>query len=280
MLVYNTLQFAPKTRMCILTPHSFDDAVRLGRRITGTPYARPDPSEIQRQRQKTVQKPNECEHVRVWAGRCILLSTSLDLDDGSRVAIGAGIQRAGGIVSITEDTGEDVEEKAVDDGGMANRISRYAFLTVMHSCLTLTFRTAKQHMDSISFGSSLGCLASTLVFKHRCDPPPVLADNFAEILITNYTDAACDYLERLIVLVGPKFTQSMSQSNKVLVALWVPAVTQDDPRTLVVYPGREPHMIRSASTYSRIALLTYTSALTVGLECYIVYPPGISLGKH
>lgn len=39
-----------------------------------------------------------------------------------------------------------------------------------------------------------------------------------EISVTNYTGAARDYLKRLIVLVGAKFTPSMSQSNKVLVA--------------------------------------------------------------
>ena len=44
VLQYNTaLHFAPQTHMCILTPHWFDDAVRLGCRIPETPYAWPDP---------------------------------------------------------------------------------------------------------------------------------------------------------------------------------------------------------------------------------------------
>lgn len=59
---------------------------------------------------------NHGEHVRVWAGRRILLSTSLELGDSPRGAIEAGIRRAGGvIVPITEDADEDVEEKAVDE---------------------------------------------------------------------------------------------------------------------------------------------------------------------
>lgn len=39
-----------------------------------------------------------------------------------------------------------------------------------------------------------------------------------EISVTNYTGAARDYLKRLIGLIGAKFTPSMSQSNKVLIA--------------------------------------------------------------
>ena len=39
-----------------------------------------------------------------------------------------------------------------------------------------------------------------------------------EISITDYTGAVCDYLKRLIILVGAEFMPSMSQSNKVPVA--------------------------------------------------------------
>lgn len=39
-----------------------------------------------------------------------------------------------------------------------------------------------------------------------------------EITVTNYTGAARDYLKKLIQVMGGKFTPSMSQSNKVLVA--------------------------------------------------------------
>jgi hypothetical protein len=39
-----------------------------------------------------------------------------------------------------------------------------------------------------------------------------------EITVTNYTGAARDYLKKLIQVMGAKFTPSMSQSNKVLVA--------------------------------------------------------------
>lgn len=54
-------------------------------------------------------------HIRVWAGRRILFSTSLGLSNSSRRAIEAYIQHANGVVvPISEDSNEDVEEKAVD----------------------------------------------------------------------------------------------------------------------------------------------------------------------
>jgi hypothetical protein len=144
IIQYNTaLHFAPQTQMCILTPHWFDDAVRLGRRIPETPYTWPDPPVLRpgmildlddaplatdgRRRRKPdadtdaeagdgSNVPNQGEHARVWAGRRILLSTSLELADGSRRAIEVRIQRAGGvIVHISEDADEDVEEEAVDE---------------------------------------------------------------------------------------------------------------------------------------------------------------------
>lgn len=55
----------------------------------------------------------------------------------------------------------------------------------------------------------------------------------------------------------------------------------------MVYPGREPHMVRrlfygvavsGSPRFPRVILLTHTSALTIGLERYIVYPPGIDFG--
>jgi hypothetical protein len=39
-----------------------------------------------------------------------------------------------------------------------------------------------------------------------------------EITVTNYSGAARDYLKKLIQVMGARFTPSMSQSNKVLVA--------------------------------------------------------------
>lgn len=138
---YNTaLHFAPQTHMCIVTPHWFDDSVRLGRRVPEAPYTWPNPlvlrsgvtldldddavtMEDRRKRPQggteadtATNVPDDGKHVRVWDGRRILLSTSLELGGRSRGAIEAGIRRAGGVVvPIAEDADEDAEEKAVDE---------------------------------------------------------------------------------------------------------------------------------------------------------------------
>ena len=57
------------------------------------------------------------------------------------------------------------------------------------------------------------CSSNTLTFHSHPN-----CRSLQEISVTNYTGAARDYLKRLIALVGAKFTPSMSQSNKVLVA--------------------------------------------------------------
>ena len=264
--------------MCILTPHWFDDAVRLGRRIPETPYAWPDPPVLRpgmtlhldddplaiegRRRRKPAAEtgegtdaPNDGEHVRVWAGRRVLLSTSLELADGSRRAIEVRIQRAGGvIVSISEDADEDVEERAVDECDVlvtrwrsGKSYFKVCTSEIMPHSQDLTFSSSRQHVHPFSLGLSLGCSASSLVVRStppwtRCSGiplqgeaspislivfvtvqtsttvPSVLIGALQEISITNYTGAARDYLKRLITLVGAKFTPSMSQSNKVLVA--------------------------------------------------------------
>ena len=169
--------------MCILTPHWFDDAVRLGTRIPETPYAWPDPpvlrpgmtlaldddplvTEGRRKRKPAADTDVEAGdgnnsigeggHVRVWAGRRILLSTSLGLGDGSRRAIEARIQRAGGVVvSISEDADQDVEEKAVDESDV----------------LVTRWRSGKSYFkvctsaDHVSL-SSFGRLGSTCISSH------------------------------------------------------------------------------------------------------------------
>lgn len=182
--------------MCILTPHWFDDAVRLGRRIPETPYAWPDPpvlrpgitlnldddplvTEGRRKRKPagdteaeagdSTNVPNEEEHARVWAGRRILLSTSLELGDGSRGAIEARIQRAGGVVvPIAEDTDEDVEEKAVDECDVLvtrwrSGKSYFKVCPSDDSYPTLTSPEPRQHVHLFSLGPSVGCSVSSLL---------------------------------------------------------------------------------------------------------------------
>ena len=171
--------------MCILTPHWFDDAVRLGRRVPEAPYSWPDPlvlrpgvsldldddglaADGKRKRKvpgdteaeagNSTSSPIDGEHVRVWDGRRILLSTALELGGNSRGAIEAGIRRAGGVVvPITDDADEDVEEKAVDECDVfvtrwrsGKSYFKVCTSEVHQSSLALTYLASRQHVPLFS----------------------------------------------------------------------------------------------------------------------------------
>lgn len=137
---YNTaIHFAPHTHMSIITPHWFDDSVRLGRRLPETPYLWPDPivlrpgHKVQDGTKDTDEKrkqtrtdgtegndpniSNVGEKEQVWGGKKIFLSRSLELSNSQRDAVEAGIRRSGGVVvkedNVDDDGFEEVEERAV-----------------------------------------------------------------------------------------------------------------------------------------------------------------------
>lgn len=135
---YNTaIHFAPHTHMSIVTPHWFDDSVRLGRRLPESPYLWPDPIVLRpghkvdddkgdEQRGPTraddTEKglsdvPSVGEKEKVWGGKKILLSRSLELSGSQRNAVEAGIKRSGGFVvredGMDDEDAEDAEERAV-----------------------------------------------------------------------------------------------------------------------------------------------------------------------
>lgn len=113
--------------MSVLTPHWFDDSVRFGRRVPEGPYLWPDPKILRpgelvptgendedigasgkRKRKKSgetglsspvaKEEAERRDRIKVWAGRRLLLSRSLELREGHREAVEANIQRAGGTV--------------------------------------------------------------------------------------------------------------------------------------------------------------------------------------
>ena len=115
--------------MSVLTPHWFDDSVRVGRRVPEAAYLWPDPKVLQpgmqvmmsedeveigggRKRKKSgetglsspivTEEAERRGRVDVWAGRRFLLSRSLELGEGRREAVEANIQRAGGCVVKAE----------------------------------------------------------------------------------------------------------------------------------------------------------------------------------
>ncbi|KIK88110.1 hypothetical protein PAXRUDRAFT_802378 [Paxillus rubicundulus Ve08.2h10] len=296
--VYNTaLHFAPQTHMSILTPHWFDDSVRLGRRLPEVPYAWPDPpvlrpgamltieddqgvTDSKRKRKKVADAEVlgeegasvsiEGEKDRVWGGRRILLSHSLELGKGSREAVEAGIRRTGGVLVKIHTTGDeqDAEEKAVDECDVLItrwRSGKAYFKAVRASLLigTLTWLFGVE-----SSGTLHSPLDSLLWYPVPRGGVPGLVDR--EISLTNYTGAARDYLKRLILLMGGKFTPSMSARNMVLVAGFQPS-----PKTTRALAWSIPIVNH---TWLEDCFVEWR-ALTVGLERYIVFPPSIDFGK-
>ncbi|KAF8556143.1 hypothetical protein OG21DRAFT_744777 [Imleria badia] len=155
------------------------------------------------------------------------------------------------------------------DGGVANRISS----------LTLIFCSSRQHVSIL-----IGILSWLFSVESSVRVLHISLRNrsfLQEISHTNYTGAR-DYVKRLITLVGAKFTPSMSQYNNVLVA-------SHQPKTTVTRAlSRSIHLVGRLfcgvviSTPARsppVVLFTQTSALTVGLERYIMYPLGVDFGK-
>ncbi|KAG1727036.1 hypothetical protein EDB19DRAFT_1643230 [Suillus lakei] len=291
------MHFAPHTHMSVLTPHWFDDSVRVGRRVPEGPYLWPDPKVLQpgmqvttdddveigesgkKKRQKSgetrlsspivTEEAERRDGVNVWAGRRLLLSRSLELGKGHREAVEANIQRAGGTV-VKEEAQEDEEATLVDECDVF--VTRY--------------RSGKAYFKAAR--SSRPILIGNLTWMFHVDASGTLSDphdsllwypvprggipglNECEITVTNYTGAARDYLKKLIQVMGARFTPSMSQSNKVLVAGYSPS-----PKTQRAVAWSIPIVNH---TWLEDCFIAWKN-LTVGVDKYILFPPGVDFGK-
>ncbi|KAI6157358.1 hypothetical protein BKA82DRAFT_1000669 [Pisolithus tinctorius] len=292
---YNTaLHFAPHTRMSIVTPHWFDDSVRLGRRLPETPYLWPDPivlrpgtaltldedainnGDLKRKKPRTSDITGEDfvvsgagEKEKVWGGRKVLLSRSLELSESQRAAVNAGITRSGGVVVKAEGIDDDeAEERAVDtcDVFVTRWRSGKAYFKAARASRLIGTLTWLFNVESS--GTLHSPLDSLLWYPVPRGGIPGLAG--CEISITNYTGTARDYLKRLISLTGAKFTPSLSMDNKVLIAGFQPS-----PKTTRALAWSIPVVNH---TWLEDCIVEWR-ALTVGLERYIVFPPGIDFGK-
>lgn len=150
---YNAaLHFQSSTRVHIVTPHWFDDCVKLFMRLDETPYAWPNPQilkgppqDVSLDREKAHLPENRKEMIRsafltdapkkvlesalakvqtnIWGGRKILLGRGLNLDIGRRETVEISVQRAGGIIvcipeGLDEEAGEEEEAEMVEEAGI------------------------------------------------------------------------------------------------------------------------------------------------------------------
>ncbi|KAG2052259.1 hypothetical protein BDR06DRAFT_915565 [Suillus hirtellus] len=299
------MHFAPHTHMSVLTPHWFDDSVRVGRRVPEGPYLWPDPKVLQpgmqvamdeddveigesgkKRRKKSsetrlsspmaMEEAERREGVNVWAGRRLLLSRSLELGQGHREAVEANIQRAGGTVVKVKGTSTDEEAQENEEATLVDECD--VFVT--------RYRSGKAYFKAAR--SPRPILIGNLTWMFHVDASGMLNDphesllwypvprggipglNECEITVTNYTGAARDYLKKLIQVMGARFTPSMSQSNKVLVAGYSPS-----PKTQRAVAWSIPIVNH---TWLEDCFIAWKN-LTVGVDKYILFPPGVDFGK-
>ncbi|KAG2126475.1 hypothetical protein BD769DRAFT_1357854 [Suillus cothurnatus] len=294
------MHFAPHTHMSVLTPHWFDDSVRVGRRVPEGPYLWPDPKVLQPGMQVTMHEDDggkkrrkrsgetrlsspmvteEAEYkegINVWAGRRLLLSCSLELRQGHREAVEANIQRAGGTIVKVKGTSTDDEAQENEEATLVDECD--VFVT--------RYRSGKAYFKAAR--SSRPILIGNLTWMFHVDASSTLNDphdsllwypvprggipglNECEITVTNYSGAARDYLKKLIQVMGARFTPSMSQSNKVLVAGYSPS-----PKTQRAVTWSIPIVNH---TWLEDCFIAWKN-LTVGVDKYILFPPGVDFGK-
>ncbi|EGN97163.1 hypothetical protein SERLA73DRAFT_161344 [Serpula lacrymans var. lacrymans S7.3] len=300
---YNTaMHFKDQTKMIVLLPHWFDDAVRLGFGTLPTAeYEWPDPRILKPSSELVLSDSDAAKKLKkissekrslyksalmtpgkdassvspsrdVWQKRRILLSPSLELSGGRREAVEAGIRRANGVVVEFEAQGGDgdIEEefRKVDETDIL--ITRY--------------RSGVPYFRAARAGKTIGTLSwlfhveSSGTMSRPTDQllhypiPKRLIEGFAshEITITNYTGDSRDYLKRLISAMGAKFTPSMSTSNTIVIAAYI--------------SGNKTTKARSWSipvvnhTWLEDCFVQWKN-LTVGLEKYIVFPHGVDFAQ-
>ncbi|KAF8647813.1 hypothetical protein AX16_006533 [Volvariella volvacea WC 439] len=296
------LHFKEYTSIKVLLPHWFDDAVRLGMGNLDTkPYEWPEPPLLRQLQLRSSQEGNDPQTKMfqkldaqkkslfrtalisgavggsedeeemevpdlmikdVWQGRKVLLSLSLGLREQMRQAVGVGISRTKG-VPLTPHTKEE-ELEMIDECDV----------------LVVRYRAGKAYVRAVRQAKTIGTLAwlfhvqGTGVLTRPMDQllhypiPKRPIDGFIdhEITLTNYTGEAREYLKKLITTMGATFTPSMSGRNTVLVAAYISGT-----KTTKAAAWSIPIVNH---TWLEDCFVKWRN-LTVALEKYIVFPPGI-----
>ncbi|KAI0278529.1 hypothetical protein BC826DRAFT_649275 [Russula brevipes] len=290
------LRYQKDTQVKVLVPHWFDDSVRLGiRGLSATTYEWPEPailtlgksspdtdevgndllrpqSKLPRDKRALYKavlmtaeqetKLGQAETRDIWGSRRILLSPDLELSEGRLNAIEAGITRLGGVVV-------DCDTQCADAFDVL--IARYRWGTLYTE--GVNGRKLIGSLIWLFHVQSTGTIGTpTAQLLHYPIPKkPIQGFSAHEITVTNYTGDARDYLRKLITLMGATFTPSMSGKNTVLVAACVSGNKATKARNWSIPVVNH--------TWLEDCFIQWKN-LSVGLEKYVVFPPGLDFSDH
>ncbi|KAF8337122.1 BRCT domain-containing protein, partial [Amanita rubescens] len=296
------MHFKEQTHVHVLLPHWFDDSVRLGcRNLPAKEYEWPDPGclrSLTASQQDGVKENERAHHTltpekkarlrysghmtneplptghstNIWDGRRILLSMSLELPPSRRTAIESGIARCGGIiVPYMTNGGEGTKVEETQNVGKCD-------------ILVTKWRSGRAYVKAVRENKTIGTLGwvfyvhATGIVSRPMDQllhypiPKKLIEKFSnhEITVTNYTGEAREYLKKLITTMGATFTPSMSGRNTVLIAAYLSGT-----KTTKAAAWSIPIVNH---TWIEDCFIKWRN-LTVGVEKYIYFPPGMDFAK-
>ncbi|KIJ92959.1 hypothetical protein K443DRAFT_684887 [Laccaria amethystina LaAM-08-1] len=224
----------------------------------------------------------------VWGGRRILLSRTLRLFAGRRDAVEVGIRRSGGeIVRYAGDDEEDEEDPDEEIQEQKEWEMDRKEADVLKECdiLVTRWRSGRPYVRAFRNGKTIGTLAwvfhvqSTGILSRPLDQllhypvPKKPIENFSlhEITVTNYTGEAREYLKKLITAMGATFTPSMTGKNTVLIAAFLSGTKATKALSWSIPVVNH--------TWLEDCFVQWRN-LTVGVEKYIVFPPGVDFSTH
>ncbi|TFK35317.1 hypothetical protein BDQ12DRAFT_714751 [Crucibulum laeve] len=243
---------------------------------------------------------------QVWGGRKFVLGRSLELYARRREAVQVGIERAGGVVVryegdeepiLTEFEEEEFEGLGADERKVKldrlrvvertkERHREAAEAAAVEECdvFVTRWRNGKGYLSALRAHKMIGTLAwlynaqSTGILTSPLDQllhypvPKRSIEGFAghEITVTNYTGEAREYLKKLITAMGASFTPNMSGKNTVLIAANLSGIKAEKAFSWSIPVVNH--------TWLEDCFVQWRN-LTVGLEKYVVFPPGVDFSK-